>query len=103
MEAETDLSNDLKKYKSVYVTLLIMTGVTVGVSYLNVGVKMAVLIALVVATFKASLVAGFFMHLAHEKKLIYNILLLTMFFLVSMFVLMIIAQYDVYEGLQYVS
>ena len=48
---------------------------------------MAIPVALVVATIKGSLVAMFFMHLNHERKLIYYVLALTViFFIFMMFV-----------------
>jgi len=42
-------------------------------------------VALLVATVKGGLVAAFFMHLISEKKLIYGILALTLFFFFVMF------------------
>jgi len=52
--------------------------------YACCGLKMpphiAIVIALVIACTKGFLVAGFFMHLLSEKKLIYSVLGLTVFF-----------------------
>ena len=45
----------------------------------------AVIVALIIASFKGSLVAAVFMHLSHERKAIYWVLLLTvLFFIVLM-------------------
>ena len=47
----------------------------------------AIVVALFIASIKATLVASFFMHLISEKKLIYSVLILTVvFFLVLLFV-----------------
>ncbi len=45
----------------------------------------AVIVALIIASFKGSLVAAIFMHLSHERKAIYWVLILTVvFFIVLM-------------------
>jgi cytochrome c oxidase subunit 4 len=54
-----------KNYIIVWAALLVMTAVTVGVSYLNLGLWNAS-----IASFKAALVALYFMHLRHEIKLV---------------------------------
>jgi len=51
-------------------------------------------VALLVATFKAGLVAYIFMHLSAEKKLIYRILIFTGFFVFGLFWLIYLAWYD---------
>ena len=61
-------------------SLLVLTGATVAVAYLDMPVGWAIVVALAIATFKAGLVAGVFMHLSNEKKLIYAVLLLTVVF-----------------------
>src|SRR5205814_6641949 len=51
--------------------------ITVALSYVNFGAPKAnIAVAMLVATFKAGLVAAIFMHLAAEKRLIYRILIL---------------------------
>ena len=50
------------KYVATLVVLLILTGITVGASYINFG-SGNVVIALVIATIKASIVGLIFMHL----------------------------------------
>ncbi len=71
-------------YLAVYGALLALTVVTVGVSYLNLGTT-AIVAALTVAIVKASLVAGYFMHLRYDDRfnsLIFaaSILFMTLFF-----------------------
>jgi cytochrome c oxidase subunit IV len=56
-------------YTANLVGLLILTGITVGASYINFGSSAAnIAIALSVATCKALLVALFFMHLKWDKS-----------------------------------
>ena len=57
-------------YKKVAASLAVLTTLTVGVSYLDVAVPLAVTIALVIAATKGSLVVSFFMHLIEEKKVV---------------------------------
>jgi len=66
---------------------MVLTIITVAVSYLDLSVPMAVTLALLVATIKGSLVACYFMHLISEKKLIYAVLVLTTVFFVALLAL----------------
>jgi cytochrome c oxidase subunit 4 len=82
-----DIDKRVRSYLLVGSALLLLTGVTVAIAWLHLPVKFAIALALAVATLKASLVAGVFMHLISERKLIYGVLLLTVvFFLVLLFV-----------------
>ena len=82
-----DIRSHVKTYFIIFGALMVLTGVTVGVSYLHLPVALAILVALAVATIKGSLVAMFFMHLKGERKLIYYVLVLTViFFIFLMFV-----------------
>ncbi|HBG05823.1 MAG: hypothetical protein A2075_03325 [Geobacteraceae bacterium GWC2_58_44] len=58
-----------RNYVIVWAVLLMLTAATVGVSYLDLGLWNAG-VALGVASFKAALVALYFMHLRHEIKLV---------------------------------
>jgi cytochrome c oxidase subunit 4 len=75
-----DIRKHVKTYMMVFGALMVLTIVTVLISYLHLAVHEAILIALAVATVKGSLVALFFMHLNHERKLIYYVLGLTVVF-----------------------
>src|SRR5690606_4914598 len=78
-----DIDRHVRIYVTVFVALMVLTIVTVAISYLDLSVPMAVTVALLVATVKGTLVACYFMHLVAEKKLIYIVLGLTaLFFLV---------------------
>jgi cytochrome c oxidase subunit 4 len=55
-------------YLKTLISLLILTGITVAASYVNFGSSSVnVVVALTIATIKATLVALFFMHLLHDK------------------------------------
>ena len=49
----------VKTFVAIWITLLVLTGVTVGVAQLNLG-ALSVAVALIIAVIKASLVALFF-------------------------------------------
>ena len=55
-------------YVFVWLALMILTLITVWVSYIDLGV-LNIIVALSVASVKASLVALFFMHLKYEDKI----------------------------------
>jgi len=58
-----------KSYIMVWGALLVLTALTVGVSFMNLGLWNAG-VALGIASIKAVLVALYFMHLRHEIKLV---------------------------------
>ncbi|HHZ79891.1 MAG TPA: hypothetical protein EYN68_04820 [Candidatus Marinimicrobia bacterium] len=84
MNATQDIKNEINSYIKVFGALAVLTVVTVAVASLKFSIGLAVLVAMVIATVKGSLVASFFMHLAHEKKLIYLLLFITLVFLMSL-------------------
>lgn len=85
--AHDDIRSHVKTYFMVFGALMVLTVITVGVSYVHLPIAAAVTVALIVAIIKGSLVALFFMHLLHERKVIYWVLSLTViFFVFLMFV-----------------
>jgi cytochrome c oxidase subunit 4 len=82
-----DIDRHVRVYITVFAALMILTGVTVAVSYLDLSIPFAVTVALFVAIIKGSLVAGYFMHLVSEKKLIYAVLALTVVFFIALLAL----------------
>ncbi len=85
--SETEIKKHVKVYISVFAALAVLTVVTVAVSYLRLPFHQAVIVALSIATLKASLVALFFMHLISEKQIIFSILLLTAIIVAGLFFL----------------
>jgi cytochrome c oxidase subunit 4 len=63
---EHHLSKNL--YFAIFGALMVLTAVTVGLAYVNLG-QLNVVVALAVAIVKASLVVMFFMHLKYESHL----------------------------------
>jgi cytochrome c oxidase subunit 4 len=82
-----DIDKHVRIYITVFVALMVLTVITVAISYLHLPVHLAVTVALLVATVKGSLVACYFMHLISEKKLIYAVLVLTAAFFIALLAL----------------
>ncbi|MBD3377193.1 hypothetical protein GF406_19340 [candidate division KSB1 bacterium] len=79
----------LKIYLGVAAALFVLTGVTVGVSFIDLGGWNAI-VAVGVASVKAALVALFFMHLYHDDRLntmvfLFGLLFITLFIGLTMF------------------
>ncbi len=90
-----DIKKHVRVYVSVFVALMALTVITVAVSYLHLPVTAAIIVALVIATIKGSLVASYFMHLISEKKLIFIALLLTVVFFAALIFLPLLGHQDV--------
>jgi cytochrome c oxidase subunit 4 len=82
-----DIDKHVRVYITVFVALMALTIITVAVSYLDLSMAIAVPVALFIAIVKGSLVAGYFMHLISEKKLIYAVLVLTAVFFAALLAL----------------
>lgn len=78
---DKDRATGYGTYVAVWGALIVLTAVTVLVSYADLGV-MNVVVALFVASVKASLVALYFMHLRHEDRLVWAFALTPILFLV---------------------
>jgi cytochrome c oxidase subunit 4 len=94
MGNHTDIDRHVKTYILVFVTLMVLTLVTVAVSRLHLPVHMAVAVALVVATVKGGLVASYFMHLISERKLILWVLAFTVAFFLAVLLLPLWTHWD---------
>src|SRR6266581_3907460 len=99
-----DISKHVKVYVAVFIALLLGTILTVAMYYQHFeSVAVTVAIALFIATVKASLVAGFFMHLISEKKAIYAILMATVFFFAGLMYLTVWARGEMPKGTTYLG
>jgi cytochrome c oxidase subunit 4 len=88
-------THHVRRYLYVFYALLFGTLITVGASYIPFGnhhVNIAV--ALAIACGKAFLVAGFFMHLLSERKMIYGLLAFTACFALGLMLLTLSAYAD---------
>jgi cytochrome c oxidase subunit 4 len=74
--------------------LLVLTVVTVAVASLDLGESTTVLVAVSIATIKASLVAMFFMHLKGEKPMVFWSLGLTAVLFAALFAFLLWSEGD---------
>jgi len=89
------IKKSVRAYMIVFIALLAGTIFTVWASFINFGqVWVNITIALIIASVKAFLVAGFFMHLISERKAIYATLATTGFFFVALMALTLWSMHD---------
>jgi cytochrome c oxidase subunit 4 len=81
---DIDIDKHVRTYIIVFVSLMVLTLVTVAVGYAGLPIRQAVVVALLIASIKGSLVACYFMHLISERKLIYWVLALTVFMFIGL-------------------
>ncbi len=94
MSDHSDVSKHIRGYLIIGGTLIIGTVLTVLASYVDLGHSWNIVLALIIATAKASLVALYFMHLISEKQLIYTVLGFTAFFFIGLMFITIAAYHD---------
>ena len=88
-------SQHVRRYLYVFYVLIFGTIVTVLASYIPFGNRaINIAVALFIACGKASLVAGFFMHLISERKMIYGIMVFTAIFFLGLMFLTVYAFAD---------
>ncbi len=73
-----------RTFIQIWLALLVLTGVTIAVSRVNLG-ALNVWVALAVASVKSSLVIFYFMHLRQESRL-FKICLLVMLVILAIFI-----------------
>ena len=97
------IKKHVRTYLVIFGALLIGTIVTVWLNSLDFArFWVTVTIALFVATVKAALVAGFFMHLISEKKAIYAVLATTIFFFAAMMYITVWGRGQVPRGSEFI-
>jgi cytochrome c oxidase subunit 4 len=89
-----DVAVQVRGYLVVFGALLVLTLATVAVSYLNLPIAAGVALGLAIAALKASLVAAVFMHLRHERAMVYATLSLTAVVVVSLFAITLWTESD---------
>lgn len=87
----------------IFVCLMVLTGITVGASYLEVSTPAAITIALCIAFTKGSMVMAYFMHLVSEKKLIYFSIILTACFFIFLITLPVWGNFDIIKQMQWMK
>jgi len=93
-----EMQKHVRSYILVFLALMVLTVVTVAVSFLEFegrfAVAIGVTVALIIAVIKSSLVVSIFMHLISEKKVIFIILALATLFFIGMMGLTILSDMD---------
>jgi len=80
-----DVRKHVRTYLIIGVALMLGTALTVWASLIDFGSReYNIAIALIIASVKGFLVAGFFMHLISERKMIYSVLSFTVFFFLAL-------------------
>jgi cytochrome c oxidase subunit 4 len=93
------VAKHVKMYLVVGALLFIGTGVTVWLSYVDFGSQnWNIIVAMIVATVKAGLVAAIFMHLKGERATIWRFLFFTAFFVFGLFMLTLFHYVDPITG-----
>ena len=70
----------LRTYYLVFLTLMVCTGITVAVAFVDLG-PMNVVVAMTIAVLKATLVVLFFMHVKYSTRLTWAVALGSVFWL----------------------
>jgi cytochrome c oxidase subunit 4 len=104
--ASAHSAEDIKKHRNIYLlvfgALLVGTFLTVFMYSIHFSsMTVTITVALFIATVKALLVAGFFMHLISEKKAIYSTLAVTLFFFAALMYLVVWSRGEVPLGSEY--
>ena len=89
-----DISKQVKIFMAVGAALIAGTIITVLVAGFKLGIIVGITVAIIIATVKGSLVAGYFMHLFAERRLIYGVLALTAVFIIVMVGLLLFSYGD---------
>jgi cytochrome c oxidase subunit 4 len=100
------VAKHVKGYIFVGILLLVFTVITVALSYVNFdhylgGHGWNFIIAMIVATFKAGMVAAIFMHLKGERITIWRFLIFTAIFVAGLFLLTLLHDKDPIMGTTY--
>ena len=76
--------SSVRLYIAIFLTLMVLTAVTIAVAYVNLG-QFNKVVALGIASFKATLVVLYFMHVKYASRLTKLIIVTGLFFLAILF------------------
>lgn len=74
----------LSTYLSIFVALMVLSAITVGAAFVNLG-ALNPIVALLIAGIKATLVILFFMHVKYSSRLVKITVVLSLFFVAILF------------------
>ena len=87
-ESPEEIHKSTKKILWIGALLALFTGLTVWLSFVELPThSLNIIVGMILATIKAALVALIFMHLLHEKVIIYKFLAFTFTFVLALFLL----------------
>lgn len=92
--SEHDIAKQVKLYKIIGAALIVGTIITVLAANVHLGIILGIIVAVIIASIKGALVAGYFMHLFSERRLIYGVLAITAAFIVVMIGLLVFSYAD---------
>ncbi len=99
-EHPVDFPSYLRRCVYIFIAILCATSLMIWISFLPEHYTWAAKVAMIltVAAANAFVVAGFLMHLISEKKMIYTVLVFTVFFAAAMMWLTLYAMHDFPTG-----
>ena len=77
----SDVVVPVKTYVGMFIALLLLTGLTTGVAFIDLGAELNTIVALTIAVVKALLVILFFMHVKYSTNLTKLVIVAGFFFL----------------------
>jgi cytochrome c oxidase subunit IV len=89
-----EIQKSVRGYMTVFGMLMLFTLITVAASRFHLAVPVAIAVALTIAAMKGSMVGAVFMHLSHEKRWVYGMLLLTAVFFLGLLLLPVLTSLD---------
>lgn len=88
MASVTNFEQIQKSYLRVFIVLMILTVLTVGVTTIHFGNTLNIVVGVLIAVLKATLVIWIFMHLKYDnRRLRYFVYIPAFFFLIFVFAL----------------
>jgi caa(3)-type oxidase subunit IV len=101
-EQPVNLKSYIRLCAMVFVVVLCTTSAMIATSFAHIGAAndwtLKVALILAIAVVNAFLVAGYLMHLLSEKKLVYTVLIFTVFFFIGLVGLTMFAMNDFPPG-----
>ena len=82
-----------KLYYAIWIALLLLTGITAGVAFIDLG-PFNTVVALVIATLKAVLVLLFFMHLKYASEKMTSVVVISAIFWLLLLLALSLADYS---------